>query len=449
MHSLLPPLFHLAPMLLAPLLLPSALTAQDVMPSPSSLRSFEFDDYRSLPLVHVHRIGEQLPKDVLKGDFVVARERKGLRIDTNGDGEVDARLSQKKPKVVPIGYQDGLPWLVWFEDDDWWIGPGRAWTTRLDSVEVTILDGNLDGRPDGDEDWIRFGEGAFFRHHVLRLVPWGQHMAYYRFEQREGKTWLKLRKDARTPGVSDEQWSALLAFNQARMRAGLPPTRLEPSRAREMQSLAQQALATGYAFDRPWSPFPDRVSKALDRPVLRPVADPLAAIAQLEQTMVSRLYWLGTASKGFGFGTASKDGKAVSTVLLGGPEVRRYPEILVSPAPGQVDVPRLAVAEQPFVEEDPEFWAKSRGVPILVHFGRVDLQRVKFTVWRDKRRKKPLTGQTFTPDRPVSSALPENMQSAFFVPDEELDRHRRYWVECKFRLDYQDGRLLWCFETRR
>ncbi|PIE23846.1 MAG: hypothetical protein CSA62_05470 [Planctomycetota bacterium] len=427
----------------------TTLPAQDPMPGPASLRSAKFDEYGCVPLALVHRVGESLPKEVVKGDYVVVRERKGLRIDSNGDGEVDVRVTGKKPKVVQVGYEDTKPWLLWFADDDWWIAPGRAWTARLDQVTVTILDGDLDGRPDGDEDWIRFGEGSFFRHHVLRLVPWNEHMAYYRFEQRDGRTWLKLRKDARTPGVSDEQWQALLAFNRVRMRAGLAPTRLEPSRAREMQSLAQQALLSSYAFDRPWTPFPDRVNKVFERPVLRPVADPLQAIAQLQQCMVSRLYWLGTASKGFGFGCASKEGLAVSTILLGGPEVRRYPEILVSPAPGQVEVPRVAIGEQPYVEEDPQFWKKTRGVPILVHFGRVDLRRIKFTVWQDKRRKKPLTGQTFTPDRPVSSALPENLQTAFFVPDKRLDRHRRYWVECKFRLDYQDGRLLWCFETNR
>jgi hypothetical protein len=429
----------------------STASAQSEMPGAASLREISFDDYHSLPLVLRHKIGETLPSEAFQIEYVVSRGRKSLSIDTNGDGEVDARVGDTRPKVIPIGSDKPEPWLVWFEDEDWWIGPGRAWAILLDKHPVTVLDGNLDGRPDGDEDWIRFEKhGAFFRHHVLRLVPWEEHMAYYRFKERDNRTWLELRKDARTPGATDLQWQALLAFNRARMRAGHAPTRIEPARGRKMQQLAEEAVKVGYSFDRPFNTFESSIAKILQRPFLRPSADPIEAVAQLERTMVTRLFWMGTASKGFGYGSAKADGQdsgGVSAFLLGGADVRRFNEIQVYPAPGQVQVPREAIAEQPFVEEDTKFWEKKRGVPILVQFGIVDLRSIEFTVWRDRKRKKPVQGRTFTPDAPSNALLPDNLQSAFFVPEKPLDRHKRYYVECKFRLDYKSGRLLWSFET--
>ncbi len=455
----------LIPCLAAPILLGLPAQKKPAPPKPrrAVLQSADYDDPDRIPLASEHVVIDRVPEALVPGSHHVAARADRLEVDVTGDGNIDLVAHAAKPKV--IGFQEGgARRLVLFyrKLKTWYAASGASLRGTIEGMPIKVLDADLDGDFAGPKDYIRWGDGAFTRHHESHLLA-GDHELWSYSLRRDGGRWqFEVTIDPRPPEATDLQWSALMAANRFRRRIGLAPMRLDLSRCAGCRKHAEYLLLNPDVYAAPWNgvgPHDEQPElpglseegrQAARQSSITSRWDPAGAVSTDTFTMLHRVNYLCSASEGFGVGCVVQgeppDRKGYSVMWTGWESAKDTGCPIVVPGVGQRRVPRTCVEEIPPVENPPDFYAKRRGYPVSVTVAEMALTQLSLHLYADAGASL-VRGVCFTPSSPIHSTRPLNARSAFFVAEEPLRRAHRYVAVFTAVEGEREIRLVWGFAT--
>jgi hypothetical protein len=429
-----------------------ALAAQ---PASGTLRPTQLTDPAVVPLAIEHRIQGQLPAALVPAGHKVKLEGNALRVDSNGDGDLDRQVAARSPQVVDVAGTRLV--LVYHKATRWYAAPAAMLQGTVGGHAVAFLDADMDGRFDGEADYLGWDKGAFYRQNRTTLAPTKEGLVQYRL-RRERDAWvLELVPVARPARFEDAQWQVLIHLNLWRGRVGLAPLQLSGSLSDGYQKHADYLLRNGGEGMGVHTEQPDKpgytkagLDAARNSNIVN-VPDPTRAIDLQTPTVMHRVLFLRRHDLGLGVGIssdpASKRPRGYTVIRTGLGLGTRVQDIVVVPAPGQHRVPTLAKPEHPVPEHDPDCYLRKPGYPVSVTFGTVPLKQVSLKLFRGSDGKIPVSGLLFTPEQPLHSSLPNNNLSAFFLPKHPLHKGSTYLAVFEARLKGEAVRLVWSFRT--
>jgi cysteine-rich secretory family protein len=429
-----------------------------------SLKPAWLRDASQVPLAVEFRIENELPAR-LCGRRCKAEVRNGrLEIDVNGNGHRDQHIIlTRKPRIVEIGQHDARRCiLVYNKLGAWYASPAGLLQGKLGKWRVQLLDVDQDGDFGGAEDCIRWHDAAFIPHSAAGLISREQGLARYALKKRGQAFVLEVTPVLKPDGTSDLQWNVLHMLNQLRSACGLAPMSVDPVRSIACQKHAEYLFLNNHDYSRSWDGVGSHIeiegnpgysregSWAAQKANNTGNGDPVQAVFVDFCTMLHRANYLGAADEGFGVGAVdrSRNSSATGYSVLWGTkaEVKRLRDVVVVPAPGTIDLPLTIHCERPTVERDPDFYRVPRGFPVSVTFGKLNMKDIRLSLF-EARKKIPLAGELFTPERPIHSTRPSNARSAFFAALVPLGRKTEYWARFEATLDGKSVLLVWSFKT--
>jgi hypothetical protein len=286
-----------------------------------------------------------------------------------------------------------------------------------------------------------------------------------RYEFVTTKSAIKTTTLLKPAHYNDLQWSGLLVTNHFRSHVGLAPVELDAERCDGCQKHAQYLLLNNYDYSKPWDGIgshdeipgnPGYTKEGHDashRHGTSGTGDAAGAIVGQTRTMLHREGYIGAVSSGLGIGAVNECQNSSATGYSvtggGGPNVSSIDEIIVVPAPGQRGVYPYCKRERPRPDRDPAFYETTRGYPISVSFGSLDITETTIEVFTGKRgRLRPVKGFLFSPEKPISKTRPRNSNTTFFVAAGGLDRKTAYTVRFRAKKDGEPFELAWEFATQ-
>ena len=411
-----------------------------------------------VPLAIEHEIHSQLPRALSPDGRTrkVARDQGALRVDSNGDGELDRQVSARSPQVVGS-------LILYHKRGAWYAAPATLLKGTVGGRRIELLDVDLDGRF-GTADYVRWDKGSFYRQNDTRLAPTKKGSARYQLRKERDAWVLELTSIKRPAEIGKAEWRGLVHLNLWRSSVGLAPLRHNATLSEGCQKHADYLQHNGNdANEAGGNPMgvhgesadkPGYTKEGLDAAKhsnIVAVADPVQAIDLQTPTMLHRVLFLAPHDRGLGIGVAgnpdSKRAEGYAVIRTGAGLVSRVRDIVVVPAPGQRKVPILAKPEFPVPEKDPGCYQRKPGYPVSVTFGTLKLKQVSLKLFRGRDGKVPVSGFLFTPAQPVHSSLPNNNFSAFFLPKYPLRRGSTYLAVFEARLKDKRVRLVWSFQT--
>jgi hypothetical protein len=413
-----------------------------------TLRPAQLSDPTVVPLAIEHRIQGQLPAAVAPAGHKVKLEGSALRVDADGDGELDRQIASRSPQVVAVGTRQVL---IYHKSGAWYAAPAAMLKGTVDGHAVSLLDADMDGRFAGVGDYLRWDKGSFYRQNRTRLAATKTGLVQYVL-RRERDAWvLELTRVEAPVEFDNAQRQILNSLNLWRGQVGLAPLRLSKVLSDGCQKhadyLQRNANEDGEVMSV-HSEDPDKpgytkegLDAARNSNIVK-VKKPIQAIDLQTPTMMHRVLFVRRHDRGLGVGLSDY---AVIRTGLG--LVKRLQDIVVVPAPGQDKVPILAKPENPVPEKDPGCYLRKPGYPVSVTFGIVPLKKVSLKLFRGRDGKIPVRGFLFTPEQPLHSSLPNNNLSAFFLPKYALRKHSTYLAVFEATLKGESVRLVWSFRT--
>lgn len=366
----------------------------------------------------------------------------------------------KSPKVVAITSGGREQHIVIYRDaGSFFASPADLWRGKVSRQEMTFLDGDLDGRWDGDNDWLRVGTGCFYRQNQLRLAMVGDVLMRYAFDDEKKR--VTVTPVPKPEQCNDLQWRALSVLNRFRSASGLSPMLVDLKRSDACQKHAVYLFLNGYDYTKPWDGvgshnevpgnpgYTKEGHDAAQKHATSGTSDAASAIDGQSRTMLHRTPLIGPVN-GFGVGACdqSKVGTSGYSVIGGDkPSVEKLDELVIVPAPNQVDVPHFIKGERPNVERDPAFYQRGRGYPISVTYGRLELTDITIELASGKRRKQ-VVGDLFSHEKPIHRTRPSNSRTAFFVAGQSLSGKTQYYVTFRAKHRGQVVERRWTFKTK-
>lgn len=412
------------------------------------LRPAQLSDPTVVPLAIEHPIQDQLPAAVAPAGHKVTFGGNALRVDSDGDGELDRQVAARSPQAVTVAGTRQV--LIYQKAGVWYAAPASMLKGTVAGHGVELLDVDMDGRFDGEGDYLRWDKGSFYRQNRTRLAPTQKGVVGYQL-RRERDAWvLELIPVKRQAGFDDAQWQVLDRLNVWRGQVGLAPLGLSAKLSAGCQKHADylqrhgsegEAMAVhGEDPDKPGY-TKEGLDAARNSNIVK-VKKPIEAIDLQTPTLMHRVLFLRRHDRGLGVGLSD-----YAVIRTGPGLVERLEDIVVVPAPGQDKVPLLAKPENPVPEKDPGCYLRKPGYPVSVTFGIVPLKKVSLQMFRGRDGKVPVTGFLFTPEQPLHSSLPNNNLTAFFLPKYALRKHSTYLAVFEATLEGQSVRLVWSFRT--
>jgi len=448
-------------------LLPPALAQHTT----GTLRPEQLTDPRVVPLAIEHLVQGQLPAALAPAGHKVKLERAALRVDSDGDGELDRQVSAHSPQVVRVvaGEHRTRQLLVYYKGGAWYAAPAAMLKGTVGGHAVELLDTDMDGRFDGEADYLRWDKGSFYRQNSTRLAPIKKGLVQYALKKERDAWILALTPVKRPAGFDDAQCRALTHLNLWRGLVGLAPLGLSTSLSdgcqkhadylhRNGNDGADSGNEMGVHGEDPDKPgyTKEGLDAARNSNIVK-VSDPVKAIDLQTPTIMHRVLFLRRHDTGLGVGISGHPGskltKGYTVIRTGHGLVNRVRDIVVVPAPGQRRVPILAMPEHPVPENDPGCYLRKPGYPVSVTFGILPLKSVSLKLFRGRDGKIPVSGFLFTPERPLHSTLANNNLSAFFLPKYPLRKGSTYLAVFEATLEHKDKaknksvRLVWSFKT--
>jgi hypothetical protein len=123
---------------LTTVVLTTVLTMAAAQQATGKLRPAQLQNPVMVPLAIQHEIEDQLPPGLAPAGRGVKRETGALRVDSNGDGELDRHISSKSPGVVG-------QLLLYHKRGTWYAAPAALLQGTVAGHHVQFLDANLDG----------------------------------------------------------------------------------------------------------------------------------------------------------------------------------------------------------------------------------------------------------------------------------------------------------------
>jgi hypothetical protein len=371
-----------------------------------------------------HPVGEGIV--VGNGVFAVATNGRRMKIATK-PGERPSKAIKRTGTDLKLG---GLRLRVWRDDNDAWVyAIAEASEFELDRVAVRVLDTNCDGLLEPGKDGYQLPPHPFVLPLPGALILGRQRLA---IESVDGE---RLKGAVTSLYGSRHQLDGLLAANHARMRAGLPPTVIDPEVSAPCSAHAR------YLRINKWTPatnphFEVRgrrgFSEAGHRAAMSSViswTDHASAVPGHWITFYHRFAFLHPTLPGLGIsdGTPSVsiiDGK--TTTRWSEETKKGWKDPVLAPADGAIDVPAgfHRGGERPIPVER----AESCGIPLTVLFLAPDPGITEFRgelVRLGKHGPEPV--RTLLPDRRGS------IRRYGLIPERPLRSRSVYRVTYRFR----------------
>jgi hypothetical protein len=426
---------------------PGVPTALDLVPA-------TLDAPELAPLAAEAPIEGRLPAALVRAAHLAREEGGALLLDTDGDGTPDLRIPPGEASVLVLGGPGGrAPILVYAKRGVWFACSAALLRATAGKVSIEFLDADLDGRFDGEADFVRVGAGAFGLLHPSRRLLVEETVVDFDLARDAENASIAFAPLRRSSGLDDAALRGALALNRLRAELGLAPVLPDAARsaacldhARYLAANAGSAETEGLGSHRqvPGRPgYSERGAEAGASSAISGSADPVRAVASFASTMLHRRLMLGDASFDVGIGSLAA-GRGSSTVLWGADPTRTGAAPLVVPAPGQRRVPLRGGGEMPPPDDPPDWYAQPRGYPVSAHYPGRALAGVDLQLFlADGSTLVP--GRLWTHERPVT--LGHGGASAFFMPAAPLEPRRAYAAVLTATESGRSRRWIWTFRT--
>jgi hypothetical protein len=398
------------------------------------------------------RIVDQLPSELVWAEVKARTKGASLELDVAGDGRFSTHLDGAKPQVLSVGPGDrARKVLVQRRLDAWYAASPHVARAVMDGSPVELLDVQGDGAFDGDDDLIRFGDGAF---RPLREGPFGwtpKGLVRFRLRREGGALTISSVPEPSPRWMDAAAAAGMDALNAWRNAAGLAPHRIDETRWKACGLHHEYWNRNGFSAHDEDASKPGWTTdgaKAGQSSSVWQAGDARAFVARIGGSILHRSSLIGRPSEGVGF-YAGNAGSLLWGATIEGIS-RNFP--IAIPGPGQTDVLWNCESEMPFPPKDPAFYSKARGFPVSVTWSGLTEAPVA------KRRidlipegaAAPLPGRTFSAEDPYHpdyrNGYPDD--STIFVSDAPLAHGTTYVV--RFRADGASGPIdvSWRFRTK-
>ncbi len=372
-----------------------------------------------------------------------------LEFDSTGNGRSDLTVKKSKPGFAEVGPKGSRRKLVFFHRlGRWYAGPASALHGTSFGKRVELLDGDLDGRFDGEADYLRVGDGAFQRHTSDRLLATHSDLMKYRLVTGGNAPVLELRAEPMPPWATPEHREALQWLNRWRADCGLPALLLDRRRSEACELHSRYMAPNGLVHEEATGRegYTTAGNRAGRSSSLSPDSDPTAALRTIASTILHRNTCVGRRSEGLGLGFRGGGGSVMWGGSSAGPELG-HP--VVVPGPGQRNVPRSCRPEMPRPDMDARFYEHPRGYPVSVSFGRLyrEVSEIRLEVFMEGDAE-PVDGFVFSPETPYSMSRPRNYSTAYFVAAEAFVRRTTYVARFSAQADGKPVEYVWSFSIR-
>ncbi len=353
-----------------------------------------------------------------------------------------------------------VPLVLAYRGGRWRAAPAALLVGKVGGSAVELLDADLDGRYDGEQDRLRWAGGGFHRPAPERRLGTAGGLARWSLAQEAGVWRFTLTPEALPEGASAVAIHGLLAVNAYRNRGGLAPLTLDLRWCAGCQKHAEYIRlqpVEGFGHDeipgRPGYSVEGRT--AAQEGVMERTGDPARAVERLTSMMMHRTPFLCDPSVGLGVGAVGAPSTARRNAGLGSPgfSVLRAGQALaskafpvVAPAPGQRGVPLTLLEELPAPDREKSLYGRPRGYPISVSFLSSDERGPRLTL-RVAGQGELVPSLVFTPALPIHASFAHNYASAFLVAEDRLLPETTYEVQCDLGTAATARSLVWRFTT--
>lgn len=434
------------------------------------LRETVFKAPVSIPVALRYPVLDTLPRQLTSVAVSVTHTRRGLTVDVRDDGSSAVHVRSGSPAVIRSGSGDSESEILVFDVlGDWYACPANGWTSG-GRTKFQVLDGDRDGVPGSEGDYVRCGGSPF-----APVSPWARvddngEMQSLAVESDNGSYTVTLTPVPRPEYATDSQWDALLAGNRVRGKAGLAPLLLSEERCRGCQLHAEYLYLNKYSYRSQWDGvgshdetpgnpgYTKEGREAARSAVTGGRANPADTISGQSRTVLHRINFLSDLDVGLGVGAVAKsevDGlRGYSVVWCGKPRLSATDPPIVYPAPGATGIAGELKTERPRADPADGFYDAPRGLPISFTYSGSGLRDVSIKVYRIGRggRSTELRGFLFSPEHPKHPSRPTNGRTAVFVPEAPLAASTRYaakvvaWSSAD---ETESVSLAWTFTTAK
>jgi hypothetical protein len=420
------------------------------------LKADVLQDPDVLPLAVLKPVGDRLPWP-RAGASAARLAGAALEVDLDGDGKAETKVEPGAWRVVETGPASALRKVALVHRRGQWLAaPADVVRGELKGRAIEVLDADQDGVFGGEGDYVRWAGGAFGPARAPRRVLVEDAIAAYEV-RRAGEGWeVAFLPEARPDGTPEEAWRCLVALNRLRQSLGIGPVGVDLVKCAGCRKHCEWLrLNTGTAAtqglsahrEAPGSPgYTEEGAAAGMSSILSSMSDPAAAVRGFFVTMLHRGDLLGDSESGFGVG-AGQGGRGWTAIWGEGGTIRADGTPLVTPAPGQADVPLRGSGEEPPPDDPPDYYGRPHGFPISAMLAGSPFVKARLALY-EADGVTPVAGRLWTPEAPISTHIPGNDGAAFFMPESPLAPKSAYVVDLTAEQGGKPVRWVWTFRTR-
>ncbi len=403
-------------------------------------------DPARLPPAAALPIADELRSELSWGEYPTRIGKNGaLQLATSDPARFSKTIPRGGWEVLRLGSKNWPRRLMVFDRGGaWMVASAAARSGSARGVSVLLLDVDGDGEFGGASDLIAIDDGAF---QEIGRAPYvwalgGRCRVQIKRDVDGVAVELRRMPDPEGPGRNVLAWAWV---NQWRASVGLPPHALDRPRSEACAEHHEYWQHNGFTAHDQNAQKPGASptgAKAGRSSSVWETSDPLRLAEAISRNVLHRRSLLGRGDDGLGLA-----GGPAGSLLWGGAMSRRSARTpLLVPAPGQTGVPLDVRAESPAPASNPNFYAKSHGYPVAVHFAAAGTRLADVSLTLETAQgAKPVSGTLFKPSQPYHPNY--NANEAVFVADSPL--REKTWYLARFRASDDQGafEVSWWFTT--
>jgi hypothetical protein len=443
-------------------------------PRPTTLKASAFVDATRIPFeIEVPVGGEEAFKPLLSSQeplvellaaFTITKRKKDLFLENEQTVRPIKVRGGRKAVVVELPHDDATASVLFYtKQGNWFAAPAGYVSGNTEVGQLEILDVDFDGAFDGELDYMAWREGRLHLQGAAPLVFSEEGLHGFTLEKVKNKLLLQLSPATYPEAVAPAVTRAWLATNELRNNVGLEPVQLDLARTDAAAKHAHYLQINGpngsgtinvhdEKSDLPGY-TPEGKQAAMGNVSWASGGNNLARQPHHEFATLFHRSEFVYPSITMGAGTEGNYG--VVWVEDGQSDLARWlkqtgleSSWVMTPGPGQKNVPLRALRDSPTPASVPDFYSRDRGYPVSVScsYTYAQLEDVSLRLFDDKGEEVEgflitmsdagFTSQGFSADY-------------LFAAKQQLDSKSTYRVEYRARLK-SGGRVLsfdWSFST--